>query len=483
MGSLLRSGRLEGRFLSALALLLGGVDVLTITSFARAEESPVPDLYSMKTPRSPAFVALGISPTEIQRPSTPAAFVTDVVTPFQSDGDSLSIPLGLAVEFSPYWMVPHYNLTLEDYANERSESVYRNLSISLATAPSDGDVAGTDLASGVRTTLFHPKLSKAQAQCATDISRLLSEEAQVDNRKAARWTLEVATESWQKKHPTTPVPQQPGSVPVPPVPSAPDKVEQPQAPLAPEPTEADFKLRYREYLAAYAEFRAALDQYTDYQRDFQKYENAKRALAAHQAAEQERGARYGEFMQMQLDARKGVDERIKEEFKRERATAALARMAPCVDRLQARANGVFVDVAGSLALRFAGSQFDDAEINRALGWGTLAFAQQNINLLGLVRYVGEQQEGEFESGVDFGGRLLIARERWGVSAEYVFRTIGEGQQTYSGMFEYRAFGHNWLSLTIGKDYGHGNSGEFKSIAGIQFNVGEKRFAENKELSE
>ncbi|HEX3766588.1 MAG TPA: hypothetical protein VHW23_48170 [Kofleriaceae bacterium] len=94
----------------------------------------VSDVDKLRTPSSPAFVILGVSPTEIQHPTTP----TDVAIALGGlvRGGDLTVPQNAAIEIAPYWLVPHRKLTFEGYRDEKLLRPLRTLSLSIATVQS-----------------------------------------------------------------------------------------------------------------------------------------------------------------------------------------------------------------------------------------------------------------------------------------------------------------------------------------------------------
>jgi hypothetical protein len=115
----------------------------------------LPDFDELRTPDSPAFVILGLSPSEIQKPNTPKAAALSLAA-FVSDDDDLEIPRNLAVEIAPFWLFPHDDLTVKDYASSW-RSVYRMFTVSVGSATSTDDVTETTttlLGLGARTRLL-----------------------------------------------------------------------------------------------------------------------------------------------------------------------------------------------------------------------------------------------------------------------------------------------------------------------------------------
>lgn len=88
---------------------------------AAKAESPIPkipEIDKIVTPVSPAFVILGISPTSIERPSTPSKFAISLANAFTS-GSQAQLPRTYALEVAPFWLASHPRLRawmLEDAA-------------------------------------------------------------------------------------------------------------------------------------------------------------------------------------------------------------------------------------------------------------------------------------------------------------------------------------------------------------------------------
>src|SRR6185436_9150701 len=78
--------------------LMASLLVVAIFSTAAADLQ-VPE--ELKTPAQPAFTLLGVTPTSIDRPSTPRAFAVGLLGAFADSKDSL--PRNLALEVAPYW--------------------------------------------------------------------------------------------------------------------------------------------------------------------------------------------------------------------------------------------------------------------------------------------------------------------------------------------------------------------------------------------
>lgn len=136
---------------------------------ATAQEFKVAPLVldSLITPASPALTLLGASGVAIERPSTPKAVALTLARAIR---DAEGLPKDLAVEFAPYWLTAHPNLTFTDYYDANlSQRLLQTLGISLGTSrlqPLEEDgAAGTAISLGVRTTVVggspNPELKAA----------------------------------------------------------------------------------------------------------------------------------------------------------------------------------------------------------------------------------------------------------------------------------------------------------------------------------
>jgi hypothetical protein len=140
------------------------------------EAEKVADFDKLRTPDSPAFVILGVSPTEIQRPTTPKALAVALSGFVTGQDPSISIPESFALEVAPYWLFSHPDLDLQTYRDDHLMRPIRTFSISVGTSQTartdemEVDHTDSDLALGVRTTLFQTGDQDACTKKATDIA-------------------------------------------------------------------------------------------------------------------------------------------------------------------------------------------------------------------------------------------------------------------------------------------------------------------------
>jgi hypothetical protein len=116
-------------------------------------KSAFPSYSGPRTPESPVFVLLDLSPSEIQKPSGSRPLAISIARDLTAFDNTL-LPLNLAVELSPYWIDSHSGVDWKEYTDSGIEQLYQNLSLSVgASTPSrDSDESGyTSIAFGVRT--------------------------------------------------------------------------------------------------------------------------------------------------------------------------------------------------------------------------------------------------------------------------------------------------------------------------------------------
>jgi hypothetical protein len=143
------------------------VVMLAATEIAEAQPASdvgagVSSFDELRTADSPAFVILGVSPTEIQRPTTPRGFIA-ALGGFVA-GSGFAVPRNLALEVAPYWLFSHSDLSIMDYRGENLMRPVRTFSLSVGTTQNKRSVADatgamvehtdSDIGIGFRTMLF-----------------------------------------------------------------------------------------------------------------------------------------------------------------------------------------------------------------------------------------------------------------------------------------------------------------------------------------
>ncbi len=127
---------------------------------AQIPDAP-PAYNQLRTPVSPAFVVLGVTPTAVERPNTPADLAFSVLN---HSAALTSLPRDVALEFSPYWLVGHPKLQWrDDVRRSIGTSIARTATISFATAElgtTGRPVTGLSL--GLRAAPFSGQLDTMQ---------------------------------------------------------------------------------------------------------------------------------------------------------------------------------------------------------------------------------------------------------------------------------------------------------------------------------
>lgn len=126
------------RIAAALALAL-----LAAPAAAHGQQDSI-QLSAFRTPPSPAFTLLGVSPTSVARPTTPRAFALSLLSAGEGAG---VLPENYAAEFAPYWMARRPSLTFDEYFDPNVwQSIQQTFSLSVATAE---ETTTADSATGV----------------------------------------------------------------------------------------------------------------------------------------------------------------------------------------------------------------------------------------------------------------------------------------------------------------------------------------------
>ena len=124
--------------------------MLGLAGVCEAQEPPEIKLEDLRVPASPAFVLMGIEPRTVERPRTPRAFGLSVV---QATNELSGLPKNYAMEFAPFWLVPHPNLEFRpDLRQGIGATIIQTLSLSLATA-TDSTAGRTSVGLGFRALL------------------------------------------------------------------------------------------------------------------------------------------------------------------------------------------------------------------------------------------------------------------------------------------------------------------------------------------
>jgi hypothetical protein len=393
---------------SELAATQADAQAAAAAAAVDGEIAAIPDLDKIRAPDSPAFLLLGVSPAEIQRPTSPRE-LSVALGSFVSSG-SLVVPDSLSVEVAPYWLFSHPGLTGDELARSSWwQTLGRNFTASLGTtartiAVGDGmggtvDSSVTDLALGLRSRVLD---GRRRVSCWGGVEAAASAIAARQGAVLAAAAGEIAA-----RHP----------------------------------------------------FETA----------------APRASAAEQDAVERRNrkARAAIAAELELIRLRELDAEVEA---RTRLTELAAR---CMEASAAR-TGLVGDVAMGGSLRFPESRFADGDWLAAGAWLTLAWQGANHDLIGLGRALADRADGDADLVLDLGGRYVYVRGRYALSAEVIYRRLGDSAGDDEGernLFrvdlatDMRLYGSVWLTATFGRDFAAADAGEVFALANLKWGLG------------
>ena len=128
----------------------------------------------LSVPESPAFVAIGLSPDTIVRPTTPREFATAVLNGVDRNGN---LQTGMAIDAVPYLVWAGSKVSLHQYRTSVATQILSRSQVSFATTKGGGDDdPSVKLAIGGHSTLYDsedPRLNNdALLQCYSEIPLL-----------------------------------------------------------------------------------------------------------------------------------------------------------------------------------------------------------------------------------------------------------------------------------------------------------------------
>lgn len=153
------------------AHMLAGAAALLIAA------APVAAQSSTRIPDVPAFVFLGVAPSDIARPTTAREFALGLANVMDSLGRARQ---GAGVNFQP-WFTFGAPVTRQRYRTSWRWYALANLDVSLGTARSAGsDTTSTDLALGAKTVFFDRADPLASHAIAAEIGKVARERCPID---------------------------------------------------------------------------------------------------------------------------------------------------------------------------------------------------------------------------------------------------------------------------------------------------------------
>src|SRR5229473_320613 len=102
-------------------------------------------------PESPAFVALGVTPTNVTRGSASKPVIASLLTEFRT---GQKIGGGLALDFAPYFVYGGRLDNIAAYRSDWKKRLLANLQLSLGTIQSETDTNSLRFGLGMRATFY-----------------------------------------------------------------------------------------------------------------------------------------------------------------------------------------------------------------------------------------------------------------------------------------------------------------------------------------
>lgn len=407
------------RLRHAIVLLALGASPAFAQAAGGASSSEPITLKDLRTPSAPAFTLLGVSPTDIERPTTPRAFAVSLLSAVQRGNNGL-LPNDFSLEVAPYWLTPHPGLDFETYANPHPvQAIRQTLSFSVATAKVPAAQAGAatdlmDIGIGVRASPWAGRTGKDVATLKAAIT--------VANTRAALIDALIALLGTPRR-----------ALPDPPSTTLLRLRNAPHAGLTDE-----------QHTAMFDEVTGAIEQ----------------ALAA------------SSDPALMLAALR----KLRTDGDAARKKAALELQTANQKRI-----GFTLDLAGGLVTRTLEAETSHARVTRTGVWATPGYNDDHLSILGVVRYLRNTDDPVMAADlVDLGGRFVGTVGDLTVSFEAIRRSnrsplrVRDSTERAVVNFEYKVNEDVTITSTFGKDYGDtrfGYDGTTISLLGVNFGLG------------
>lgn len=411
--------------------------LLRVAREGEAQAGEVPQFNTIRTPASPAFVLLGVEPTSVARPSTPADFAASLVD--ASDNFS-SLPKDYALEASPYWLVSHPGRSWrEDVRRSPWQSVQRTFTLTAATAQTGTDAAPvTGVAVSGRAALLSGHLSQETVSRLQHIDSLLPlDQAELLRRlQAGSDALDVLTAAAMDR-----------------AGAGPDVL-------------ADNTL-IQAGLAAAEDGLEAADEST--------ITKAKEAVGR-QLGQAQSG---GEVP----DAARAASEILAALAETERAAAvdqpAREALAQALEDFVSAREGLFLEVAGGTSWRAPSGAFDSTSLSRWGAWLTASYQLPELSFVAVARYLDAGDAPE-DDAIDVGARVVYTRDLYAVSLEYVDRHLIHRSGAVrpwrlAGIVDYKISRAVWLTGSFGRDYASDSPGSLLARLGVSLQLSKERY--------
>jgi hypothetical protein len=415
-------------FLEKLFVLFFIFSILIINDNLFAQNSIT--IEDLKVPISPAFILLGVTPTSIDKPETPKALGVSILNSFNNNINIL--PKNYSFEVSPYWLSSKDNLTFDEYYKKDSKSVIQNLSFSLATVPLDTVLGGTSLGVGVRTLFLQGKPnSKLQNKYNEYIIQLNKDNIRgntinsiINSSNSLKTYVDIKNAfSNQIKN------------------SSLLKIQNKSANYV------------NEYL-------------TNLNKNINDLITKKLGLMNLKTLDSLSQSQVNEILEYVKEQTDEIDQKKNE------------AIVTDFRELDKKREGILIEFAGALAFGFADDSIKNGKISDFGIWLTPMYSNGNIDLISVLRYIGNVDTGITQSKFDTGLRFLYRNGGFGISLEGLLRTEDKVSPTYRYALnlDYKLTNNIYLTGTFGKNFdgtpvnGSGN-GDLITVFGINFGMG------------
>ena len=391
-----------------LCLMLAVVASVGASKYEEIEQDLTREIDILRTPVSPAFQMLKWTPAVIVRPQTPRAVMVSLSDAVLGEGDE-----SLAMEFSPYWLVSHPEVTFDDfYAPSIPGAAVMNASVSVAIDRLD-DSLGTEAAVGARTVLFAGKPSMSLSAVYSEyysmtmpqkiVESLMHDVSSTTTIDELRQIVDLRCEQLLRD---------PG---------------------------AHTGLEGSTLVAAVYDAAETINDYID--------EGAQDTSAtAQEIMFSTRQDVLIDLVETQRELRSAIME------------AELTRQ------------GWLLEVASAAAGRFPGNDFDGFEPTRVAGWITPGYAFDRIDMIAVLRVVAERDPDR--TLYDFGGRAVVETDLISLGAEALGRDGDYESYRVALNVEAKLTDDLYASATFGKDFEESNDeDDLLSLFKVDYNLG------------
>ena len=164
--------------------------------------------------------------------------------------------------------------------------------------------------------------------------------------------------------------------------------------------------------------------------------------------------------------------------KQYRESPEFKRVSKMMDDFAAAREGLMLEVAAAGRWAFANAEWSSHDFNRRSLWATPSYVTQSWSVVGVARYIAD--DARAATTMDWGGRAIISRDRYGWSLEYVRRFFPRldalhSQYRFVGIADYEVRNGTWLTVTFGRDHNSSEKGGLVAQLGLAFNFAQDRF--------